>query len=810
MFVILAFLMLGTYVCDKRTHHHMENVIPLEKTSLNDIEKVGGKNASLGEMIQHLTQSGVRVPSGFATTISAYKNFISQNDLDKKIYRALLSFSNDDTNELKRISSNIRRWILNTPFTADFIKEVTQYYQKLQNKKMLSVAIRSSANAEDLPEASFAGQHDSYLNISGIEQVLLAIKKVYASLFTVRSISYRNHHNIDHTKVGISAGIQLMVRSDKACSGVIFTLDTETGFDKVILISASYGLGEAIVQGIVNTDEYIVYKSALEQKKPAILRRNRGNKSVKIIFNGNKKFESATKVVDVPQADQLQFCITDSDVTELAQFALNIEKHYGKPMDIEWAKDGLTGQLYIVQSRPETVQSRNQQSIERFTLLEKNEIKTRGQSIGQKIGQGLARVILDPKKMSAINKGEILVTEMTDPDWEPIMKLAAGIVTNRGGRTCHAAIIARELGIPAIVGTNDATTVIKNNEPITVSCAEGEVGYAYKGILKYKIDKVSVNDLPASPVKIYINLGNPDKAFMYQKLPNDGVGLARLEFIISNMIGIHPNAVLQFKKLPEKLKMQIHHKTAAYKSPVEFYIEKLREGISIIAAAFYPKQVIFRFSDFKSNEYANLLGGKLFEPHEENPMLGFRGASRYISEKFKDCFELECKAFKRVRDEMGLTNTQVMIPFVRTVDEIKNTISLMEQYGLKRGENNLKIYMMCEVPSNVILADEFLKYVDGFSIGSNDLTQLTLGLDRDSELIASSFDERNEAVKSLLHQTIKACNKAGKYVGICGQAPSDFPELAEWLIRQGIQSISLSPDSLIKTRMLLANYKKLT
>ncbi len=781
----------------------MENVISLEKTSLKDIEIVGGKNASLGEMIQHLSAVGVRVPKGFATTTSAYKFFIAQNGLDKKIYHALSAITADDTKELKKTSLKIRRWILDTPFTADFIKEVKHYYKKLAVNKNISVAVRSSANAEDLPQASFAGQHETYLNVSGIEQVLQAIKEVFASLFTERSISYRNHNNIDHTKVGISAGVQLMIRSDKASSGVIFTLDTETGFDKVILISASYGLGEAIVQGIANTDEFIVYKPALEQAKPAILRRNLGNKSVKIIYAAAKKATSAIKVVNVPEKDRKQFCISDREIVELAQFAVLIEKHYGKPMDIEWAKDGVTGKLYIVQSRPETVQSRNHQSVDRFTLLEKGEVKTSGQSIGQKIGQGLARVVFNPKQMSAINKGEILVTEMTDPDWEPIMKLAAGIITNRGGRTCHAAIIARELGIPAIVGTNNATTVIKNKEQITVSCAEGERGFAYKGLLKYKIDKMSFKDLPQLPVKIFINLGNPDKAFMYQKLPNDGVGLARLEFIISNMIGIHPSAVLQFKKLPDKLKKQIDKKTAAYKSPVDFYIEKLSEGISIIAAAFYPKQVIFRFSDFKSNEYANLLGGELFEPHEENPMLGFRGASRYINEKFKDCFELECKAFKRVRDAIGLNNTQVMVPFVRTIDEIKNTVALMEKFGLKRGENNLKIYMMCEVPSNVVLADEFLKYVDGFSIGSNDLTQLTLGLDRDSELIASSFDERNEAVKSLLQQAIVACNKANKYVGICGQAPSDFPDMAKWLIDQGIHSLSLSPDSVVETTMLL-------
>ena len=786
----------------------MENVIALEKTSLRDIETVGGKNASLGEMIQHLSMAGIRVPNGFATTTDAYKRFLTQNGLDKKIYQLLSSLSKNDAKALKKASTTIRRLILNTPFPDDFNSDVVKAYAKISDKKNMTVAVRSSANAEDLPDASFAGQNDTYLNISGIKQVLQAIKNVYASLFSERSISYRNHNKIKHSKVGISAGIQKMVRSDKATSGVIFTLDTETGFNKVILISASYGLGEAIVQGVVDTDEFYVYKPALEQKKPAILRRNLGKKLVKIIYDNSRKSTLQTKIIKVPQSDQIKFCISDHEITELAQFAMIIEKHYQKPMDIEWAKDGTDGKLYIVQARPETVQSRNNQTIERFSLLEKGNIKISGRSIGQRIGQGLAHVVMDPKKMCDISKGEILVTDMTDPDWEPIMKLASGIITNRGGRTCHAAIIARELGIPAIVGSNNATSVIKNREPITVSCSEGEVGYAYSGLLKYKVDKMSVKDLPSLPVKIYMNLGNPDKAFMHQSLPCDGVGLARLEFIISNMIGIHPNAALQFKSLPKKLRNKISEKAAAYSSPVEFYIEKLREGISIIAAAFYPKQVIFRFSDFKTNEYANLLGGEFFEPHEENPMLGFRGASRYIDEKFRGCFELECKAFKRVRNDLGLINAQVMVPFVRTIGEIKETVALMEKFGLKRGVNNLKIYMMCEIPSNVVLADEFLKHVDGFSIGSNDLTQLTLGLDRDSELVASLFDERNDAVKSLLQQAITACNNAGKYVGICGQAPSDYPELAKWLIKQGIQSISLSPDSVIETRMLLAEVKE--
>lgn len=782
----------------------MENVIALENINQADIERVGGKNASLGEMHQHLANLGIRIPAGFATTTTAYEKFLAQQGLDKKIYQTLTKLPLDNIEALEKTSADIRQWILDTPFFRDFETDVIHAYSKLNGDASISVAVRSSANAEDSPETSFAGQQETFLNIKNNNEVLQAIKKVFASLFTARSISYRNHNNISHDKVAISAGIQRMVRSDKGTSGVLFTLDTESGFDKVVLITAAYGLGEAIVQGAVNPDEFYVYKPSLQLGKSSILLRKLGKKTIKIIYDDQNHAKQTTKTVEVPENDRTRFCITDNDVLELAKQAMLIEKHYGKPMDVEWVKDGVDGKLYIVQARPETVKSQSSQTAERFQLLEKGPVKAVGQSIGQHIGQGVARIVLNPKTMGVMQSGEVLVTDMTDPDWEPIMKLAAGIVTNRGGRTCHAAIIARELGIPAVVGCEHATTSIQPNEEITVSCAEGETGYAYSGLLKYKVEKILLEDMPRLSTKICINLGNPDKAFLYQSLPNDGIGLARLEFIIGNMIGVHPNAVLNFDRLPNDVKQAIQKKTMAYASPVEFYIEKLREGISTIAAAFYPKQVIFRFSDFKSNEYANLLGGKFFEPQEENPMLGFRGAARYIDQRFRDCFELECIAFKRVRDDMGLNNAQLMIPFVRTVEEIKNVIALMEKFGLKRGNNDLKIFMMCEIPSNVILAEEFLKYVDGYSIGSNDLTQLTLGLDRDSECVAKIFDERNDAVKALLQTTIAACNKAGKYVGICGQAPSDYPELATWLVQQGIHSLSLSPDSVIETWLLLA------
>lgn len=781
----------------------MDYVLPLAEVSASDIEHVGGKNASLGEMLQHLTKVGVAVPNGFAITTEAYKIFITQHHLDEKITRLLTSLNIHNLSALNKTSAKIRSLILANPFFPGFEQKVTSVLAKL-NKS--SVAVRSSATAEDLPEASFAGQQETYLNVKGIKNILIAIKKVYASLFTSRAIAYRYHHGIDQLKIAISVGIQPMVRSDKAASGVMFTLDTESGFDKVVLINASYGLGEALVQGQVNPDEFCVYKPALEKNKFSILERKLGEKALKMIYATRSHSQAFVKTISVPAHERQQFCINDADVQQLAKYALLIEKHYNKPMDIEWAKDGITGKIYILQARPETVRSRVQhQEIERYCLNKENKgkILATGVSVGQRIGAGKARVILDIKKIQDVKAGDIIVTDMTDPDWEPIMKKAAAIVTNRGGRTCHAAIVARELGIPAIVGCGNATKQIKNNEVVTVSCAESEIGHVYAGKIPFQINRISIKNMPNLPVKLCMNMGNPGKAFISQFLPNAGVGLARLEFIISG-IGIHPNAVLNLKKLSKKVQQAIKNKTAAYKNPTEYYIEKLREGIAKIAAAFYPKQVIFRFSDFKSNEYANLLGGELFEEKEENPMIGFRGASRYKDERFRKCFELECKAFIRVRQEMGLTNAEVMVPFVRTVQELRDVLQVMSEFGLVRGDNQLKVYMMCEIPSNVILAKEFLSYVDGYSIGSNDLTQLVLGLDRDSNIIAHLFDERNAAVKYFLHQVIEECNKQKKYIGICGQGPSDHPDFAEWLMREGIQYMSLSPDTIVETWMELA------
>lgn len=781
----------------------MRYVISLNAVSSSDIESVGGKNASIGEMIRHLAPQGIKVPGGFATTTSAYKDFLAEHGLADKISKKLAALKINHLPTLEKTAKQIRKWIIDAPFSKEFETEVTKAYAEL---KHIAVAVRSSATAEDLATASFAGQQETFLNVTGLKNVLHAIKMVFASLFTGRAIAYRHHHGFDIKQISISAGIQPMIRSDKGISGVLFTIDTESGFDKVVLITASYGLGEAIVQGQVNPDEFCVSKLLLEMDKLAILQRRLGSKAVKMIYSTIKDPRKSIKTVPVPAADQSRFCLTDQEIQALAKQAVIIEKHYGKPMDIEWAKDGLDGEIYILQARPETVksQTRHNQIIERYSLNKKGKILAEGQSIGQRIGTGAARIILDPKKMHDVKPGEVLVTDMTDPDWEPIMKRASAIVTNRGGRTCHAAIIARELGIPAVVGCSNATKRIKNKEHVTVSCAEGQAGYVYSGILPFEVKKISVKDMPNLPLKLCINMGNPDRAFTTQSLPNDGVGLARLEFIINNMIGIHPNALLNYKTLPQAIKQKITKKISAYTSPVEYYIERLREGISIIAAAFYPKQVIFRFSDFKSNEYANLLGGDLYEPLEENPMLGFRGASRYKDARFRKCFELECKAFKRVREEMGLMNAQVMVPFVRTVDELKEVIEVIESYGLKRGENGLRIFMMCEIPSNALLAEQFLKYVDGFSIGSNDLTQLTLGLDRDSSLVSALFNERNDAMKILLEQAIRECKKQGKYIGICGQGPSDYPDFAEWLMQQGIENISLNPDTIVETWLMLA------
>ncbi len=780
----------------------MKDIVNLSDVNSNDVKIVGGKNASIGEMIQNLSRKGIKVPGGFATTVVAYEKFLAENNLNEKINEILSTIKINQIASLRKASEKIRTLILKAKFSTKFKDEIEQAYLALTNPV---VAVRSSATTEDSYEASFAGMQETFLNIKGIDNVLQAIKMVFASLFTDRAIAYRHEHRFDHHDCSLSVGIMPMVRSDKGTSGVMFTLDTESGFDKVVVISASYGLGEGIVQGRINPDEFIVYKPNLEKNKLAILQRQLGAKAVMMVYTNSKKPRDSIKIVPVPEKKRTQFCLSDKDVEELARQALIIEKHYGKLMDIEWAKDGVDGEIYILQARPETVNSKLQltQKIERYVLPKKGKVLAQGQSIGQRIGQGPARLITDIKKSHDIKPGDVLVTDMTDPDWEPIMKKASAIVTNRGGRTCHAAIIARELGIPAIVGCGDATKRITDKQPITVSCHEGLTGYVYAGKLPYTVSSVTVENMPKLPIKMLLNVGNPEKAFSSQFLPNAGVGLARLEFIISN-IGIHPNALLQFRKLPAALQKQIKKKTIAYNDPLEFYVEKLREGISMIAAAFYPKDVIFRFSDFKSNEYANLLGGQLFEPQEENPMIGFRGASRYYDSRFDKCFELECKAFKRVREQMELTNAQVMIPFVRTVAELQNVLALMEKFGLRRGEQGLKVYMMCEIPSNVLLAEAFLKHIDGFSIGSNDLTQLTLGLDRDSSLVANLFDERNDAVKALLSIAISACIKQGKYIGICGQGPSDHADFAEWLMLEGVQTMSLNPDTIIETWMALS------
>lgn len=782
----------------------MTYILPFSKISMSDIAQVGGKNASLGEMIQHLTQTGVKVPDGFATTTGAYRDFLTENKLVDTIYSLLSQLDLSDINGLEKTSAIIRKMILNAKLSKQFEQEVSAAYLELNSEKNLSFAVRSSATAEDLPEASFAGQQETFLNVQGIQPVLRAVKRVYASLFTSRAIIYRNSHGFKHESVAISAGVQRMIRSDLAASGVLFTLDTESGFESVIYITAAYGLGELVVQGEINPDEFYVHKPMLQAGKPAIISRKLGSKAHKMIYSAGKN-RAKVKRVNANPADRQKFCLQDADILQLSKMALTIEQHYGKPMDIEWAKDGIDNELYIVQSRPETVESRqSHQVIENYILKLKGTVKITGHSVGHQIGSGKARLVTKPDEMDKLQQGEILVTEMTNPDWEPIMKRAAAIVTDHGGRTCHAAIVARELGIPAVIGCGNATRVIQNAEPLTVSCAEGETGYVYEGILEYETVHTEINKIPKIPVKIAMNLANPEQAFSLQFLPNDGIGLARLEFIIGNMIGIHPKAALQLETLPITLQNKISKITSAYSSPVEFYISKLMEGIATIGAAFYPKLVIVRFSDFKSNEYANLLGGYLFEPHEENPMIGFRGGSRYISPNFRDCFALECQAIKRAREQIGLSNIQVMLPFVRTVKEAQHLVNILKDFGLERGQNGLQLYMMCEIPSNVLLAEDFLQLFDGFSIGSNDLTQLTLGLDRDSELVADIFDERNSAVKILLHQAIAAAKRQNKYIGICGQAPSDYPELARWLMQEGITCLSLNPDSVVHTWMALA------
>ncbi|RJX79561.1 phosphoenolpyruvate synthase [Pseudomonas sp. LS-2] len=784
----------------------VEYVVSLDKLGKHDVEHVGGKNASLGEMISNLAGAGVSVPGGFATTAQAYRDFLEQSGLNDQIHKALDALDVDDVNALAKTGAQIRQWIMDAEFPEKLNAEIRTAFAELSaGNPDIAVAVRSSATAEDLPDASFAGQQETFLNIRGVDNVIRAAKEVFASLFNDRAISYRVHQGFDHKLVALSAGVQRMVRSETGTAGVMFTLDTESGFRDVVFITGAYGLGETVVQGAVNPDEFYVHKNTLEAGRPAILRRNLGSKAIKMIYGEEAKAGKSVKVIDVEAADRARFCLSDEEVSNLARQAMIIEKHYQCPMDIEWAKDGDDGKLYIVQARPETVKSRSSGNVmERYLLKEKGTVLAEGRAIGQRIGAGKVRIIKDVSEMDKVQAGDVLVSDMTDPDWEPVMKRASAIVTNRGGRTCHAAIIARELGIPAVVGCGNATELLKDGQGVTVSCAEGDTGYIFEGELGFDIKQNSVDAMPELPFKIMMNVGNPDRAFDFAQLPNAGIGLARLEFIINRMIGVHPKALLNYPNLPLDIKESVDKRIAGYDDPVGFYVEKLVEGISTLAAAFSPKKVIVRLSDFKSNEYANLIGGKLYEPEEENPMLGFRGASRYISENFRDCFELECRALKRVRNEMGLTNVEIMVPFVRTLGEASQVVDLLAENGLARGDNGLRVIMMCELPSNALLAEEFLEFFDGFSIGSNDLTQLTLGLDRDSGIIAHLFDERNPAVKKLLSNAIQACNKAGKYIGICGQGPSDHPDLARWLMEQGIESVSLNPDSVLETWFFLS------
>ena len=784
--------------------------VAFDHLRMTHVGEVGGKNASLGEMISQLAASNVRVPGGFATTAAAFREFLSFQGLAGRIQAALEKLDVDDVDTLARTGAQIRGWIVDTPFPPQLEAEIKTQYQALidTSGSEVSFAVRSSATAEDLPDASFAGQQESFLNIHGYDNILHAIKEVFASLYNDRAIAYRVHKGFIHAEVALSAGIQHMVRSDSGASGVMFTLDTESGFDGVVLITSSYGLGETIVQGAVNPDEFYVHKATLALGKPAVIRRNLGSKLIKMEFTAARQAGKSTRTVDVPEADRNRFSLSDADTLELARYAVIIEQHYGRPMDIEWGKDGQDGKLYILQARPETVMSQSGGVVEKFRIKQHGKVLVTGRAIGQKIGAGPVRVVKDATEMNRVLAGDILVTDMTDPNWEPVMKRAAAIVTNRGGRTCHAAIIARELGIPAIVGCGNATENLNENDAVTISCAQGDTGYVYRGILDFEVTQQDMGHLPPLPVKIMMNVGNPELAFDFAQTPNDGVGLARLEFVINNMIGIHPKAILEIDQVPASLREEIRRRSRGYASPEAFYVEKLVEGVATIAAAFYPKPVIVRLSDFKSNEYRKLLGGDIYEPEEENPMLGFRGASRYIAHSFRDCFELECRAMKKVRNELGLTNVELMVPFVRNVEEARGVEELLALNGLKRGENGLRLIMMCEIPSNALLAEAFLQYFDGFSIGSNDLTQLTLGLDRDSGLVAHAFDERDPAVKQLLAMAISACNRLGKYVGICGQGPSDHPDLAEWLMDQGIQSISLNPDTVVDTWLKLAAHQK--
>ncbi len=787
-------------------------VVGLEEVGNADVAIVGGKNASLGEMINGLSAAGVKVPGGFATTAEAYREFLSDNGLDKKIAQRLQGLDVNDVNALAETGNEIRRWLIDAPLGQRLQDQVSTAYHQMEQQygSNVAVAVRSSATAEDLPEASFAGQQETYLSIRGVGNVLNAMRHVFASLFNNRAIAYRVHQGFDHAAVALSAGVQRMIRSDIGSSGVLFTLDTESGFRDVVFITGAWGLGETVVQGAVNPDEFFIYKPTLASGHQAIISRQLGDKAIKMIFTGASEHGKSVRTVEVEPSDRRRFCISDEQVEDLARHAVNIEQHYGRPLDIEWALDGEDGELYIVQARPETVRSREEGKavIERYHLQQKSRVITTGRAIGRRIGSGVARVIRDPSKMEDVQAGDVLVTDMTDPDWEPIMKRASAIVTNRGGRTCHAAIIARELDIPAIVGCGDATDSIKTGQEVTACCAEGDTGSIYDCILPFEVERHEVDNLPDLPTKLMMNVGNPTRAFDFSNLPNQGVGLARLEFIINVMIGVHPQALIDYSRLQESLQQQIAERMAGYDGPIEFYISKLKEGIATIAAAFAPDPVIVRLSDFKSNEYINLLGGELYEPDEENPMIGFRGTSRYLSDQFKESFALECQALKSVRDDMGLQNIEVMVPFVRTLDEAKSITVLMAENGLVRGENGLRILMMCELPSNVILADEFLQYFDGFSIGSNDLTQLTLGLDRDSGLVAHLFDERDPAIRKMLLMAIKACQKQNKYIGICGQGPSDYPDLAAWLVEEGISSLSLNPDSVIETWLDLARRQK--
>ncbi len=784
-----------------------QRVIWFDHLRNSDVDRVGGKNASLGEMITQLSSSGIRVPGGFATTAFAFREFLRENGLKERIDRALDALDVADVVALSRTGASIRGWIAAAPLARAFEAEIGAAYAELcKPSSATSVAVRSSATAEDLPAASFAGQQDTFLNINGLDNVLHAVKEVFGSLYNDRAIAYRVHQGYAHADVALSAGVQRMVRSDTGAAGVMFSIDTESGFDQVVFITAAYGLGETVVQGAVNPDEFYVYKPNVLAGRPAILSRTLGTKATKMVYTGHASAGRSVETVDVPMAERQRFALSNAEAEELARYAIAIERHYNRPMDIEWGRDGVDGKLYILQARPETVKSREgAEHLRRYRLGERSEVLASGRAIGQKIGQGRVRLIQSAHEMERVGEGDVLVTDMTDPDWEPIMKRAAAIVTNRGGRTCHAAIIARELGIPAVVGCGDATHVLTEGDPVTVSCADGDTGHVYRGLLKIEVIDVALDRMPPAPTKIMMNVGNPELAFGFSRLPNEGVGLARLEFIIARNVGVHPKALLEFDAQPPALKAEIAARIAGYAGPVEFYVSKIAEGVATIAAAFWPKKVIVRLSDFKSNEYSNLLGGERYEPHEENPMLGFRGASRYVAPEFYDCFELECRALKRVRDDMGLTNVEVMIPFVRTLREAEGVVALLAKNGLKRGGNGLKLIMMCEIPSNALLAERFLEHFDGFSIGSNDMTQLTLALDRDAGgAIAATFDERDDAVKAMLTMAIAACRKAGKYAGICGQGPSDHPDLAQWLVEQKIESISLNPDTVVETWLALA------